>query len=126
MAQTAPHRSRSWTAGRLRSSAGHWLHILATLGCAATLTILMVVGMQRADELQAAATTLQMASELAGRPQTLRTELTLVQRELETTAYVGDSLRTVARLRATSEQGPSPVHPEQATHRGPPGGRRRK
>src|SRR5262249_20346732 len=101
MKKSVLQRSRSWKSARLRAGPGEWLLIVATIVFAAALTILMVVGMRRADELQAAATTLQLASELAGRPQTIRTELTLIQRELETTAYLGDSLRTVAGQRVS-------------------------
>ncbi len=92
---------------KARSLAAHptqWLQIVATTACAAALTVLLVVGMQRADELQAASVALKQASELTEQPQTIRTELTLIQRELESTAYLGDSLRTVAALRAGSDQ----------------------
>lgn len=84
------------------SNPAQWLQIVAAIVFAAALTVVLVLGMERADQLQAATATLQLASELSARPQTIRAELTLIQRELETTAYLGDSLRTLAMLRASS------------------------
>ena len=81
------------------SNPGQWLQIVASIVFAAALTVVLVLGMKRADQLQAATATLQLASELSAKPQTIRADLTLIQRELETTAYLGDALRSLAMLR---------------------------
>lgn len=84
------------------SNPAQWLQIVAAIVFAAALTVVLVLGMQRADQLQAATATLQLASELSAKPQTIRADLTLIQRELETTAYLGDALRTLSMLRAAN------------------------
>jgi len=84
------------------SNPAQWLQIVAAIVFAAALTVVLVLGMQRADQLQAATATLQLASELSAKPQTIRADLTLIQRELETTAYLGDALRSLAMLRAAN------------------------
>jgi len=71
---------------------------------AAALTGLLVLGMRRASELQAASAALQIASELSAKPEFIRSELTLVQRGLETQTYIGQSLRDVATARETGNQ----------------------
>ena len=85
------------------SNPAQWLQIVAAIVFAAALTVVLVLGMQRANELQVATATLQLTSKLSAEPQTIRAELTLIQRELETTSYLGDSLRTLASLRTTSD-----------------------
>ena len=52
--------------------------------------------------LQSASSALQLASSLTAQPQFLRSELTLIQRGLETQTYVGNSLRALAASRAAS------------------------
>jgi len=79
-----------------------WLPIAVTIGAAVALATLLAFGLQRASQLQAAAGALQLASGLGSQPQLLRSELTLVQHSLESTAYVGDSLRTLAATRSTN------------------------
>lgn len=80
----------------------HWLPIAATIAAAIALATLLAFGLQRASQLQAASGALQLASGLGSQPQLLRPELTLVQHGLESTAYVGDSLRTLAATRAAN------------------------
>ena len=80
----------------------HWLPIAATISAAVALATLLAFGLQRASQLQAAAGALQLASGLGSQPQLLRPELTLVQHGLESTAYVGDSLRTLAATRSAN------------------------
>ncbi len=89
-----------------RSSAisGQWLQFAATILFAAALTVLLMLGMRRADELQSASSALQLASELSSRPAIVRSELTLLQRGLETTTYVGDPLRNIAAIRESSNE----------------------
>ncbi len=83
---------------------GQWLHIGAATLFAAALAVLLLYGIRRADELQSASTALQLASELSARPQLIRSELTLIQRGLETTTYIGDSLHSITSLRQSSDQ----------------------
>ncbi len=84
------------------SNPAQWLQIVAAIVFAAALTVVLVLGIERADQLQAATATLQVASELSAKPQTIRADLTLIQRELETTAYLGDALHSLAALRAAN------------------------
>jgi len=81
-----------------------WLPVAATILFTTALTALLAYGMQRAARLQSASTALQLASELGAQPALLRSELTLMQRGLETQTYIGDSLRAVATSSATSER----------------------
>jgi signal transduction histidine kinase len=79
-----------------------WLPVGATLAAAAALTALLAYGLNRASQLQAASTAMQLASELAAQPQLMRSELALLQRGLESRDYVGDSLRSLAESRSTN------------------------
>lgn len=85
------------------SNPAQWLQIVAAIVFAAALAVVLVLGMGRANQLQAVTATLQLASELSAKPQTVRADLTLIQRELETTAYLGDALRALATLRAAND-----------------------
>ena len=76
-----------------------WLQLSATLLFAAALSVLMLLGIRGANRLQAASSALQLAAQLRGQPQLVAAQLTLIQRGLETTAYVGDSVRTLVTLR---------------------------
>ena len=91
-------------ARRSLSLPGQWLQIVATIAFAAALTVLLFIGIRRADEQQSASAALQLASELSSQPQIVRSELTLIQRGLETTTYVGDSIHSIAALRDSSNQ----------------------
>jgi len=82
-----------------------WLSVAATIAFTAALTALLAYGMRRASELQSASAALQLASELGSQPQLLHSELTLIQRGLESQTYVGDSLRTVNAGLDTSVSG---------------------
>ncbi len=77
-----------------------WLQLSATILFAATLAVLSILGVRRADQLQSTSLALQLTSQLSAQPQLIRAELTLIQRGLETTTYVGDSLRALETLRA--------------------------
>ncbi len=81
-----------------------WLPIAIALLCTAGLSLLLFTGVQRAARLQSASTALQLAAGLTAQPQLMRSELTLIQRGLETQTYVGDSLRTLASSRSLSNQ----------------------
>jgi len=83
---------------------GQWLQIAATILFAASLTVLLIVGIRRANDLQSESSALQLASELSSRPQIIRSELTLIEHGLETTSYIGDSVRSLATIRADSNQ----------------------
>jgi two-component system chemotaxis sensor kinase CheA len=91
-------------ARRLTMNRGQWVQIGATVLFATVLTLLLVLGIRRASELQSASAALQLASELSSRPELMRSELTLIQRGLETQTYIGQSLRNLASMRETSNQ----------------------
>ena len=79
-----------------------WLPLAVTALCTTALALLLFSGVQLAARLQSASSALQLASALSSQPQLLRSELTLIQRGLETQTYVGDSLRSLAAGRASS------------------------
>ncbi|MGB8692714.1 MAG: ATP-binding protein [Steroidobacteraceae bacterium] len=81
-----------------------WLPVAIALLCTAGLSLLLFTGVQRAARLQSASTALQLAAGLTAQPQLMRSELTLIQRGLETRTYVGDSLRTLDNSRNLSNQ----------------------
>lgn len=81
----------------------NWLPMAATMVFTAALTALLAYGIIRTARLQAASAALQTASELSTQPQLLRSELTLIQRGLESATFVSDSLRNVAAGRSSSE-----------------------
>jgi len=81
-----------------------WLPIAVTMACAVALALLLFTGVRLAARLQSASTALQLASGLVAEPQLMRSELTLIQRGLETETYVGDSLRALALSRNNSNQ----------------------
>jgi len=83
---------------------GQWLQIVATVVFAAALTVLLVIGMRRANELQSESAALQLASELTSRPRIIRSELTLVEHGLETTSFIGESLRNLAAIRTDTNR----------------------
>jgi len=72
---------------------------------AVSLTLLMVMGVRQAGRLQSAAAALQVASELSGRPEIIHSELTLVERGLESHTYVGRSLKNLSALREAIDAG---------------------
>lgn len=89
---------------RLSINRGQWVQIAATVVFAGVLTLLLMLGIRRASELQSASAALQLASELSARPEVIRSELTLIQRGLETQTYIGQSLRSLSSMRETSNQ----------------------
>jgi hypothetical protein len=54
---------------------GQWLQIGAAVLFATILTLLLVLGIRRASELQSTSGALQLASELSSRPELMRSEL---------------------------------------------------
>ncbi len=80
------------------------LQFAVTFVFAAVLTVLLMLGMRRANELQSASSALQLASELTSRPAIVRSELTLLQRGLEATTYVGEPLRNIPAIRESSNE----------------------
>ncbi len=87
------------TSGRSLTRTDQWLQLCVTVLFAAMLTVLLVLGMRGADQLQSASSALQLVSQLADQPQLIDAELTLIQRGLETTTYVGGSVRNLEALR---------------------------
>jgi len=81
-----------------------WLPIAVAAACTTALALLLFTGVRLAARLQSASSALQLASGLTAQPQLLHSELTLIQRGLETQTYVGDSLRALAGSRAASNQ----------------------
>jgi two-component system, chemotaxis family, sensor kinase CheA len=81
-----------------------WLPLVITALCTTALALLLFSGVQLAARLQSASSALQLASALSAQPQLLRSELTLIQRGLETQTYVGDSLRSLAHGRTSSNE----------------------
>ena len=61
-----------------------WLPLAVTALCTTALALLLISGVQLAARLQSASAALQLASGLSAQPQLLRSELTLIQRGLET------------------------------------------
>ncbi len=72
-----------------------WLPVAAGALCTAALTLLLALGLKRAAELQSASAALQLASELSTRPDYIHSELTLVQRGLESQTWIGEPVRAV-------------------------------
>jgi two-component system, chemotaxis family, sensor kinase CheA len=89
---------------RFAISRTQWLQMVAIAVFAVSLGFLMVVGIGQAGRLQSAAAALQVASELSGRSEVIRSELTLVERGLESRTYVGRSLKSLAALREQIDQ----------------------
>jgi len=79
-----------------------WLPIAVAAACTTALALLLFTGVRLAARLQSASSALQLASGLTAQPQLLHSELTLIQRGLETQTYVGDSLRSLAAGRTAS------------------------
>ncbi len=82
-----------------------WLPVAAGALCTAALTLLLALGLKRAAELQSASAALQLASELSTRPDYIHSELTLVQRGLESQTWIGEPVRAVeqsARISAAA------------------------
>jgi sensor histidine kinase regulating citrate/malate metabolism/HPt (histidine-containing phosphotransfer) domain-containing protein len=75
------------------------LPLIATLVFAGLLAIVLAYGMRRATQLQAASSALQSASTLAPQPQLITSQLTLIQRGLESATYVGDALGSIHDFR---------------------------
>lgn len=75
------------------------LPVVVATSFAAVLTLLLTLGIQRAAQLQAASSALQLASELRSLPQYFGTELTLAQRGLEARTFVGEPLADIATAR---------------------------
>jgi HPt (histidine-containing phosphotransfer) domain-containing protein len=89
---------------RVSNLRAQWLQYAATMLFATALAVILVVGTGLASRLQSGSAALQLASELSSRPLFVRSELTLIQRSLETRTYVGQAVSTVAALRETTDQ----------------------
>jgi HPt (histidine-containing phosphotransfer) domain-containing protein/PAS domain-containing protein len=76
------------------------LPVATAIAFAAVLTTLLTFGIQRATQLQSASSALQLASELRALPQYFGTELTLVQRGLESRTFVGEPLQEISAAQA--------------------------
>jgi len=99
-----PSKPKAQTAPKARAApSAQWLQLSATILFAAALAVLSVLGVRRAGQLQAASSALQLASQLSAQPQLIGAELTLMQRGLETTTYVGDSQHALDTLRASTD-----------------------
>jgi hypothetical protein len=79
-----------------------WGQLSLTMLFAAAVTLLLVLGVRGAGRLQAASSALQLATQLSERPQLLAAQLTLIQRGLEATTYVGESLSSLTALQRSS------------------------
>ena len=90
--------------GLSRNQRIQWLPIAVTVVCTTALALLLFAGVRLAARLQSASAALQLASSLTAQPQFLRSELTLIQRGLETRTYVGNSLRALEASRSASNQ----------------------
>jgi len=90
--------------GLSRNQRIQWLPIAVTVVCTAALALLLFTGVRLAARLQSTSAALQLASSLTAQPQFLRSELTLIQRGLETRTYVGNSLRALEASRSASNQ----------------------
>src|SRR5258706_15742713 len=82
-----------------------WLPITVAMACAVALALLLFTGVRLAARLPSASTGLQVASGLVAEPQLMRSELTLIQRGLETRGYVGAPLVLLAVSRNRRNQG---------------------
>ena len=91
-------------ASRFRNPQAQWLPTAVAVCCAGVLALLLISGVRMAARLQSASTALQLASGMATEPPLVRSQLTIIQRGLETRTYVGDSLRALAASRARANQ----------------------
>src|SRR5579871_2801914 len=84
---------------RSLATSAQWAQIPATILFAGTVTVLLLLGVRDASRLAGASSALQLATQLSERPDLVTAQLTLIQRGLETTTYVGGSLRALSSLR---------------------------
>jgi hypothetical protein len=82
-----------------RARVTQWAQIFGTILFAAAVAVLLAFGVRDAARLQAASSALQLATQLSERPELLTAQLTLIQRGLESTTYIGRPLRALATLR---------------------------
>jgi hypothetical protein len=69
---------------------------------AGVVTALLALGVRDASRLAAGSSALQLATQLSERPELLTAQMTLIQRGLEATTYVGSSLRTLTALQQST------------------------
>ncbi|HEX4049731.1 MAG TPA: ATP-binding protein [Steroidobacteraceae bacterium] len=100
MASTMQTLRQIGSYSRARSS--QWAQVLATLLFAAAVALLLVFGVRDAARLRTASSALQLATQLSERPALLTAQLTLIQRGLESTTYIGRSLRALTVLRQST------------------------
>ncbi len=89
---------------RSLAKSARWAQLSATILFAVAVTVLLVLGVRDANRLEAASSALQLATQLSERPELLAAQLTLIQRGLEATTYVGASLRTLTALRQSTSK----------------------
>jgi signal transduction histidine kinase len=85
-----------------RVNSTQWVQVLASTVFAAVVTVLLVFGVSDAARLGAASSALRLATQLSERPELLTAQLTLIQRGLESTTYIGRPLRTLTALRQST------------------------
>ncbi len=90
--------------GRSLAKFAQWGQFSVTILVAGVVTVLLVLGVRDANRLEAASSALQLATQLSERPELFAAQLTLIQRGLEATTYVGGSLRTLTALRQDTAQ----------------------
>src|SRR6185437_7732173 len=79
-----------------------WTQVFATILFAAAVAVLLAFGVRDAARLRAASSALQLATQLSERPALLTSQLTLIQRGLEATTYIGRPLRALTALRQST------------------------
>ena len=90
--------------GRPLAKVTRWAQFSVTMLFAGVVTVLLVLGVRDANRLEAASSALQLATQLSERPELLAAQLTLIQRGLEATTYVGRSLHTLTDLRQSTSE----------------------
>src|SRR5579872_2411814 len=89
---------------RSLAKSAQWTQLFVTMLFAGVVTALLVLGVRDANRLEAGSSALQLATQLSERPQLLTAQLTLIQRGLEATSYIGSSLRTLTALRQSTSK----------------------
>ncbi|HTT06838.1 MAG TPA: ATP-binding protein [Steroidobacteraceae bacterium] len=100
MASTIQRLRRLLSPSRVNST--QWVQVLASTLFAAVVTALLVFGVSDAARLGAASSALRLATQLSERPELLTAQLTLIQRGLESTTYIGRPLRMLTSLRRST------------------------
>lgn len=91
-------------AGRRLVKSAQWAQFSVTVLFAGAVTVLLGLGVRDAGRLEAASSALQLATQLSERPALLAAQLTLTQRGLEATTYVGGSLQALTALHESTSK----------------------